>query len=343
MNSKTLNKLIQKENLSTQEAEDLMSAIMKGELGEILTGAYLTALASKGESPSEIASFAKVMRNVASPWPKEIHPPILCDTCGTGGDQASTINISTLGAIILASLGIPIAKHGNRAVSSTSGSSDVLQSLGIPLDKEKEVVVSSLEKNNITFLFAPNWHPAMKYVGTVRKTLGIRTVFNLLGPITNPAPISHQILGVFDLAYQEILAEALVKLGRSAYVICSEDGLDEFSCFSQNFFIKIEDGKIQEKGKLSLEKDFGVHLSDTAKKADLEVKSLDEASQRALAILEGKGTEVENITIALNSALLYELIKKVSKKEAFSICYEAIVSAKGLGLLEKWKKFLTNA
>ena len=216
MSKELLAKLIEGVDLEGPEAEALMQSIMTGAAGETLTAALLTALACKGESGSEIAACARVMRGAAQSWPPFTEgktPSVLCDTCGTGGDGASTMNISTLSAIILASLGIPVAKHGNRAVSSKSGSADLLEELGINLDLSPQDVCKCLEKTGITFLYAPRWHPAMKYAAPVRRALEVRTVFNLLGPISNPAPISHQIVGVFARSFQKPIAQALGPTG----------------------------------------------------------------------------------------------------------------------------------
>ncbi len=337
MSVQFLNKLIQKENLNSDEAEALMRSIVTGEAGEICTAAILSTLASKGETGTEMASFARVMREVATPWPSgSLSYPILCDTCGTGGDGASTLNISTLSAIVLASLDIPVAKHGNRAVSSQSGSADLLEALGIKLEYTHQKVRQCLEKIGITFLFAPNWHPAMKYAIPVRKALGVRTVFNLLGPITNPAPVTHQLVGVFQKSFQEVIAEALRELGKKAYIVFSSDGLDEVSWSAPTHFIRVGEGKIQESGEIE-PGDFGFPLH---KKEDLQISGPNEALHRGLRFLEGKANDAENHAVAMNAAFLHSLVCSSNLKESAQACLEAIKNGCGLSILEKWRSFV---
>ena len=203
-----LKKLISQQDLNTDEAKKAMACIMTGEAGDVKTASFLTAMAIKGETGIEIEACANAMRHAAVTWPGKTYD-VLVDTCGTGGDSSGTINISTMSAILLASMKVPVAKHGNRAVSSTTGSADILESLGMLLNLNHEDIANNLEKYGMTFLFAPMWHPAMKYAAPVRKSLGFRTVFNILGPLTNPAPITHQMLGVFDKSLMEPVAIAL--------------------------------------------------------------------------------------------------------------------------------------
>ncbi len=333
MSNELLAKIIRKENLTSTEAESIMQRIMHGQENEISTAALLVALAAKGETGTEIASFAKQMRNAAKTWPSDQSDSILCDTCGTGGDGASTLNISTLSAIILASLGISVAKHGNRGVSSKSGSADLLEGLNINIDTDRNATVACLQKIGITFLYAPNWHPAMKYVAPVRKALKVRTIFNLLGPITNPAPVHCQLIGVFDKSFVQPIGEALAALGKKAYVVCSQDGLDEVSWAAPTDFIRVGDGQIQESGTLSMQ-DFGVKKHSLE---ELKISGSKEAVERGLNFLDGKGSEAENHAIAMNAALVYSLAKKASLKESTQACLEAIQTRKGLEKLEQWR------
>ena len=338
-----LEKILSTRDLDSKEAESLICSIMTGKLVEAEIANCLSALAQKGESGLEIAVFARCMRSFAVDWPSEQisqQPAIgeLCDTCGTGGDGSSSLNVSTLSAIILASLGIPVAKHGNRAVSSKSGSADLLESLGISLELSKEETKSCLDAVGITFLYAPNWHPAMKYAAPARKSLKIRTIFNLLGPITNPAPVKYQLLGVFDKRFQEVIAEALAQLGREAYVICSDDGLDEVSWAAPSYFIRTGSGKIQERGELSPE-DFG--FTRHAYK-DLEITGIEEAKERSLNFLKGDGSLAENHAIAMNAALIYSLMRGLELKKAAQICLGAIKDGNGFKLLEAWRSFVRS-
>jgi len=190
-----LKKVMQGEDLSSDEALRSMTEIMTGQAGEIRTAGFLIALALKGETGEEIESFARAMRKAAKPWPSREKFDIV-DTCGTGGDASSLLNISTIAALVVSSMGFKVAKHGNRAVSSPTGSADVLEELGINLEIPHEESVEALNEIGMCFLFAPAWHPAMRFAAPVRKALGVRTVFNILGPITNPAPITHQLMGV---------------------------------------------------------------------------------------------------------------------------------------------------
>ena len=340
MSKELLSKLIRGKDLETEEARELMESIMTGKSEGNMTAALLTALACKGESGAEIAVFAETMRKAARKWPSSMEQKtkalsILCDTCGTGGDGASSMNISTLAAIILASLGIPVAKHGNRAVSSKSGSADLLEALGINLDMSPENLCKCLEEVGICFLYAPSWHPAMKHVAPVRKALKARTVFNLLGPLSNPAPVSHQVLGVFDRSFQKVMAQALAQLGRQAYIVCSKDGLDEVSWSAPTHFIYVKGGKIQEEGELEPE-DFGFvkHSREL-----LQISGIEEAKKRSIALLSGEGSEAEKHALAMNAALAYSLIKGEDLKISAQKCIGALAEGKGLRLIERWRSF----
>ena len=326
-----LKKLIGGENLATAEAEELMQAVMTGAAGEALTAGMLVALAIKGETGDEITGFARVMRGAAVPWPGAAGD--YCDTCGTGGDGAKTINVSTLAGIVLAAAGLPVAKHGNRAVSSTSGSADLLERLGVGLDRSPEDVAESLERNGITFLFAQAWHPAMKYAGPVRRALGVRTVFNLLGPLTNPAPISYQTIGVFHKDFMERVAVALAGLGRKGgYVIHGADGLDEVSPETETHFIQIENGAVTKRGTMQPE-DFGFARFALD---EIRIDSPEEALDRARTILAGKGREADNAVVAMNAALVYSLARGTDLKAAAEACLSVIQSGKGAEVVRNW-------
>ncbi len=328
-----LRKLMRKEgDLSAEEASRAMAMIMTGEAGEARTAALLTALALKGETGAEIEAFARSMRHAALRWPDEA-PPVLVDTCGTGGDSQGTLNISTLSAVLLAGMGIPVAKHGNRAVSSTTGSADLLEGLGMRLNKEPKDVAAELKRVGITFLFAQTWHPAMKYAAPVRKSLGFRTVFNLLGPLTNPAPVNYQVVGVFHKDYMERMAHALSLQGRKgAYLLHSEDGLDEVSPAAATHFIRIADGQITDQGQLN-PADFGLNGADLA---DLRPVDREDAIRRSRAILEGKGSDAENHTIAMNAALIYGMVNDADLQTAGAACLEGLRAGRGAELLARW-------
>jgi len=231
------------EHLSAAEAEAVMMRIMAGEATPAQIGAYLAALRAKGETVAEIAGFARAMRQHATAVRPNRHP--LIDTCGTGGDGAHTFNISTTTALVVAGAGVVVAKHGNRSVSSHCGSADVLQALGVRLDIGAEDVAHCIDEVGFGFLFAPMLHPAMKHAIGPRREMGVRTVFNILGPLTNPAGASIQVIGVFDRSLIEPLAHVLAELGaESAYVVNSADGLDELATTSLNYVACLRSGRV---------------------------------------------------------------------------------------------------
>lgn len=225
---RAIDKVVAGEHLTEEEAHSLMEEIMSGRATDAQIAALITALRIKGETVDEITGFARVMRQKATRVPSGA--PLLLDTCGTGGDGSYTFNISTTVAFVVAGAGVPVAKHGNRSVSSKSGSADVLEALGVNLGLTPEQVGMCIDKVGIGFLFAPALHGAMKYAIGPRREIGIRTVFNILGPLTNPAGAQAQILGVYDPNLTEVMAGVLAKLGtHSAFVVHGDGGLDEVS------------------------------------------------------------------------------------------------------------------
>jgi anthranilate phosphoribosyltransferase len=237
-------KLVEAENLNQQEAEVVMEEIMRGEATPSQISAFLTALRMKGETAEEIAGCAKAMRaHALKVKPKQGQ---LIDTCGTGGDGIGTFNISTAVAFVLAGVGLAVAKHGNRSVSSRCGSADLLQALGVRIDLGPEEIVKCINEIGIGFLFAPRLNPAMKYAMISRQEIGIRTIFNLLGPLTNPASASMQLLGVYKPELTETLAQVLRLLGTSsALVVHGADGLDELSTAGINKLTQLCHGEIR--------------------------------------------------------------------------------------------------
>lgn len=235
--------LIEKKDLSRQEAYDAMTEIMSGNASEMLIASFLTALRMKGEAVAEIAGCAQAMREKSTRIATK-HTNVI-DTCGTGGDSLGTFNISTAAAIVACGAGAIVAKHGNRAISSKCGSADVLKALGVDIEIPKEKVEQCLDDVGIAFLFAPLMHGAMKYAAPVRRELGIRTVFNLLGPLTNPAGARRQVLGVFDGRLAEVLARVLLDLGTErAMVVHGEGGLDEISTLGKTVISELKDGSV---------------------------------------------------------------------------------------------------
>jgi anthranilate phosphoribosyltransferase len=233
-------------SLTTAQAEQAMNVIMRGEATPAQIGGYLTALRMKGETVEEIAGSASAMRTHVVPVPLNLAPDeIVVDTCGTGGDGRHTFNISTTAAFVVAGAGVKVAKHGNRAASSKSGSADVLLALGGNLDLTPAQVAECVREVGIGFLYAIHHHPAMRHAIGPRRELGQRTIFNLLGPLTNPAGASHQLIGVYDPALTEPLAAVLGRLGsRAAYVVHGADGLDELSITGPNRVSALRDGVV---------------------------------------------------------------------------------------------------
>ncbi len=238
-----ISKLVDGHDLTEAEAEGVMDQIMDGQATNAQIGAFLTALRIKGETTAEITGCARAMRRKAIP----VRPQRtdLVDTCGTGGDRSGTFNISTTVALVVAGAGLGVAKHGNRSVSSHCGSADVLEALGVNLDLTPSEVAECIDRVGIGFLFAPRLHPAMKYAIGPRREMGIRTAFNILGPLTNPAKAPAQLMGVYDAALTEPLAEVLRALGsRAAFVVHGADGLDELSTTGVNKVSAFTDGRV---------------------------------------------------------------------------------------------------
>lgn len=239
-----IQKVVEGTDLTCQEAGEIMREIVSGGATEAQIGAFLTALRVKGETIHEISAFAAVMREFCC----KLHPKVngrLVDTCGTGGDKVKTINISTVSAFVIAGAGVAVAKHGNRSVTSKSGSADVLEKLGFNLDLEPKDVEKSIEEVGIGFMFAPKFHPAMKYAIGSRREIGIRTVFNILGPLTNPAGVNAQVLGVYSEEWLEPLAYVLKELGsEEAMVVYGVDGLDEISTIGKTSIAWLREGEV---------------------------------------------------------------------------------------------------
>ena len=243
MLSKVLEHLLQGKHLDRATAEAAMGEIMDGNATSTQIGAFLSLLRFKGEQVEEIIGFARAMRQRAVRFPLNI--PGLVDTCGTGGDGSNTFNISTASSIVAASDGVRIAKHGNRAVSSKSGSADVLEALGVTVNLTPEEAADCLRATHLCFLFAPLYHQAMKHAAGPRKELGFRTVFNLLGPLTNPAGATHQLLGVYDAQLLPTVAEVLKELGVTrALVVAGSDGLDELTVTGKSYIAELKEGEI---------------------------------------------------------------------------------------------------
>jgi len=238
-----LEKLSNKQELTFEESKAAFEILMNGKASDDEIFNFLTLLSAKGEVSNEIAGGVHVLRNKS----KRVNVDNCIDTCGTGGDGKNTLNISTASALLLASMGIKIAKHGNKAVSSKCGSGDVLEALNIKIDLEPKDIEDQIKKNNFGFMFAPNYHSAMRFVGPTRKKIGKRTIFNMIGPLSSPALVERQVVGVFDKKLLKIFANALNNLNiKFAWIVNSEDGLDEISPYAKTNVIQIKDNKISE-------------------------------------------------------------------------------------------------
>ena len=238
-----LEKLKKKQNLSFKESKSAFELLMTGKASENEIYDFLTLLSKKGEVADEIAGGVYVLREKS----KRVNVTDCVDTCGTGGDGMNTLNISTASALLLASMGTKVAKHGNKAVSSKCGSGDVLEALKIKIDLEPTEIEKEINNNKFGFMFAPNYHSAMRFVGPVRKKIGKRTIFNMIGPLSNPALVERQVVGVFDKKLLKIFAEGLKNLNiKFAWIVNSEDGLDEISPYAKTNVMQLKDGKISE-------------------------------------------------------------------------------------------------
>ncbi len=238
-----IEKIQNNQSLTFDESKSAFEVLMEGKAEENEIFDFLTSLSKKGETSDEIAGGVYVLRNKS----KRVNVDNCIDTCGTGGDGMNTLNISTASAILLSSLNVNVAKHGNKAVSSKCGSGDVLEALNININLEPNNVEDQIKKNNFGFMFAPNYHSAMKFVGPTRKKIGKRTIFNMIGPLSNPALVDRQVVGVFDKKLLKIFANALLNLKlKFAWIVNSEDGLDEISPYAKTNIVQLKNGKISE-------------------------------------------------------------------------------------------------
>lgn len=300
--SEVLDQLLAGENLNTKQAEDVMDELMSGNLDEAQIGALLTAMRSCGETSEEIAGFARTMREHAKSFElSESYRPLV-DTCGTGGDSVETINISTLSALAAAGADANVAKHGNRSVSSRCGSADLLEELGVVLELTPDQVKESIRETGIGFMYAPSFHASMKHAIGPRKSLGIRTIFNLLGPLTNPADADRQLVGVFGSEWVHPVAEALRDLGvERALVVHGTEGMDEISPSERTVYAEVDDGDLRE-GDFTPE-DFSVDPVDLN---EIEGGGPEENARITRSLLKGEGPEPVEDTIAINAgAVIY--------------------------------------
>ena len=333
-----IDKIKKKQNLSFNESKAAFEILMDGKANDDEIFNFLTLLSAKGEASDEIAGGVYVLRNKS----KRVNVENCVDTCGTGGDGMNTLNISTASALLLSSMGVKVAKHGNKAVSSKCGSGDVLEAMNIKINLEPSDIENQIKKNNFGFMFAPNYHSAMKFVGPTRKKIGKRTIFNMIGPLSSPALVKRQVVGVFDKKLLNIFANALNNIDvKFAWIVNSEDGLDEISPYSKTNVIQLKDNKISEiiidPKKLNIKADkFENILGDDAKfNAD-----------KIINIFRGEDNDFSK-AVCLNSAAGLIVNENYQNfKDAYDKIREHILSGKTIKHLQKiqnaWKYSWNN-
>ena len=329
MIKEAIEKLVNKQDLTFDEAKEVMNEIMSGETPDILISAYLVALRMKGETIEEISGSARGMRDNGT---KLLHDMDVIEIVGTGGDKANTFNISTTSAFVAAAAGCKVAKHGNRGVSSKSGAADVLEALGANITVAPEKSKELLDKVGFCFLFAQKYHSSMRFVGPVRKQLGIRTIFNILGPLTNPADANMEILGVYDEALVEPLAEVLIKLGvKKGMVVFGQDVMDEITLSAKTTVCEIRNGKTK-KYEINPE-DYGFKICS---KDDLVGGDAVKNAEITREILNGKKGPKTDAVLLNAGACIYMTRDDVTYKEAINIARQTIESGKAKEKLEQF-------
>ncbi|WP_040196665.1 anthranilate phosphoribosyltransferase [Candidatus Soleaferrea massiliensis] len=322
-------KLLDRQNLTLEEAKAVMDEIMQGKATNAQIGSFLTAMRMKGETIEEITACAMIMRKLCT---KLQHDRDVLEIVGTGGDGAYTFNISTVSALVIAAAGVPVAKHGNRSVSSKCGSADVLEALGVKIDLNAQQSAKVLRDTGICFMFAPAYHASMKYAAPVRKELGVRTIFNILGPLANPAGANLQLLGVYDENLVEPLARTLSNLGvKRAMVVYGHDGLDEVTLCSSSTVCEVNDGKLN---SFFLDpKQFGF---STCTPGDLVGGNPQENAQIARDILDGMPGPKRDIVLLNAAVCLYMAYSNITLRECVKLAADTIDSGKAKRKLEQF-------
>ena len=319
-------------NLSFEESKTIFLSIMSGNMTENLIYNFLINLSKKGETADEIAGGVYVLREKAL---KVKTSEEIVDTCGTGGDGKNTLNISTASSLLLASMGIKVAKHGNKALSSKCGSADVLERLKININLQADGVEKSIEKNNFGFMFAPNYHSTMKYVAPIRKKIGKRTIFNLLGPLSSPANVKRQVVGVFEKKWLLPFANALKNLNsKHAWILHSSDGMDEISPFTETDIVELNNNKINS-FKIDPKK-LGIKFSNPD---NLKGKDADFNANKIIDIFSGNQNEFSE-AVCLNCAAALIVCNKYNKfEDAYQFSKEHLITGKALTHLKKIQTF----
>lgn len=328
-------KVVNGNDLNAKEAYGAMDEIMSGEASEVQMSAYLTALSMKGETIEEITASTKAMR---AHCVKLLNDEEVLEIVGTGGDGSNTFNISTTSSIVISAAGVPVAKHGNRSASSKCGAADVLEALGVNIYIEPEKSLKILKEINLCFLFAQNYHLAMKFVAGVRKELSIRTIFNILGPLTNPAGATMQVLGVYDESLVKPLCEVLKNVGvKSALSVYGQDGLDEISVSDKTSVCELRDGRL--KCYEIAPEDFGM---ERCSKEDFVGGNPRENAEITLSILNGQKGPKRNAVVLNSAAALYVAGKADSIEDGVRLASEIIDSGRAKKQLEKFIEY-TNS
>ncbi|HDY85894.1 MAG TPA: anthranilate phosphoribosyltransferase [Methylophaga sp.] len=297
--STAIKSVMQRRDLSSEDMMDVMQKIMTGQATSAQIGGFLVGLQMKGETITEIAAAAKVMRSLVTPV--EITGDHIVDTCGTGGDGASTFNVSTASAFVVAAAGAKVAKHGNRSITSSSGSADVLEAAGINLDITPTQVKNCIDNFGVCFMFAQKHHGAMKYASGPRNEMGVRTIFNLLGPLTNPAKAKRQVLGVYDRQWVEPMAHVLKELGSEhVLIVHAEDGLDEISIGSESYVAELKNGEVTT--YTICPEDFGLQRHNIS---GLSVANANESLSVIKSIFAGEAGPARDIVVLNAGAAIY--------------------------------------
>jgi anthranilate phosphoribosyltransferase len=322
-----LQKLARGEHLSREQASALLDGLLDSQTSDLQVAELLTALAKKGETAEELTGMASAMRSRMIPLTCDF--PNVIDTAGTGASKAKTFNVSTAAAFVIAAAGLPIAKHGAKAATSNSGSADVLHELGIDVQAEPAVSARSLAEHRICFLFAPQYHPAAARVATVRRQLGFRTVFNLIGPLSSPSRAKHQVLGVSDSGLQSKMSEALANLGCSrGWVVHGEDGLDEISLSTSTRVAEIRNGRRESFGVSS--ETFGIHAADCS---HLRAESAAASAAQTLAVLNNTADRCATDLVILNAAAAIVVGLDLDPRSAALLARSVIVNGAALAKL----------
>ncbi|NCX68572.1 MAG: anthranilate phosphoribosyltransferase [Betaproteobacteria bacterium] len=326
-----LKQLIAKENLSHDEMTDLMQLIMSGGLSPNYVSGILTALSIKGETIDEISAAAQVLRDNLTPVDLEDD---VVDTCGTGGDGLKTFNISTCASFVAAGAGVRIAKHGGRSISSSSGSADVLESLGVNVSIDNIKMKQLVDSIGIGFMFAPNFHPAMKHVAPIRKDLGIRTIFNVLGPLANPANAKRQVIGVFNKPLTSIFSEVLKKLeSKKVLVVHGHDGMDEISMSGKTYISELDSGSVT--NYEIHPNDFGFNVEDNK---HLFAADVNASKEIILKILNKEDLPAKNIVLLNSAAIIYVAGHAKNLNDAIELAVKSIQDGHALNKLKELVK-----